>query len=96
MVTITRMQKLLLHYDNRPFESIDVILLICLFTQDTRSTRCNIKTIIKGDKSNLAEECGVKLFEQGVRNKNVNRHLSSLQICQITFNSVFFKLFLSK
>ena len=69
MVTIARMQKLLLHYDNRPFESIDVILLICLFTQDTRSTRCNIKTIIKGDKSNLAKECGVKLFEQGVRNK---------------------------
>ena len=25
--------------------------------------------IIKGDKSNLAEECGVKLFEQGVRIK---------------------------
>ena len=25
--------------------------------------------IIKGNKSNLTEECGVKLFEQGVRNK---------------------------
>ena len=57
------------HVFNRAFKPIDVILLICLFTQDTRSTRCNIKTIIKGDKSNLAEECGVKLFEQGVRNK---------------------------
>ena len=31
--------------------------------------RQSSKMIIKGDKSNLTEECGVKLFEQGVRNK---------------------------
>ena len=30
--------------------------------------------IVKGDKSNLAQECGVKAFQQGVRNKEFRQN----------------------
>ena len=34
----------------------------------------NSKMIVKGDKSNLAQECGVKAFQQGVRNKEFRQN----------------------
>ena len=40
--------------------------------------------IIKGDKSNLAEECSVKVFEQGVRNKEFQQtsfNTANIQKC---------------
>ena len=45
--------------------------------------------IIKGDKSNLAEECGVKLFEQGVRNKECQQTYINTANMSFTPHSLF-------
>ena len=47
--------------------------------------------IIKGDKSNLAEECGVKLFEQGVRIKECQHTcIDTAKLCFKCFKILIF------
>ena len=48
----------------------------------------NSKMIVKGDKSNLAQECGVKAFQQGVRNKEFQQtYLNTANLSFKYYNS---------